>query len=242
MDIAFELKNVSYSYIKSQPALIDVSFNVLKGESLIILGANGSGKSTLLKLMDGLIKPDRGEISAFGKSILNLKDDQEYQFRRKVGYLFQDSDVQLFNACVFDEVAFAPLQMGLNPDRVKSMVEKTLESFGIAKLKDRPPHRLSGGEKKKVALASIMVINPDVLLLDEPTNGLDPRSRKWLYKMLSDLKNEGKTLVISTHDLDLARSISDRIVVMNESHSIESLGKSNEILDNSILLENVNLI
>ncbi len=87
-----------------------------------------------------------------------------------------------------------------------------------------------------------MVINPDVLLLDEPTNGLDPRSRKWLYKMLSDLKNEGKTLVISTHDLDLARSISDRIVVMNESHSIESLGKSNEILDNSILLENVNLI
>ncbi|MDI3312324.1 MAG: ABC transporter ATP-binding protein [Thermoanaerobacterium sp.] len=242
MDIVFELRNVSYSYIKSQPALVDANFSVYRGESLIILGANGSGKSTLLKLMDGLIKPDSGDILAFGKSILNMKSDHEYQFRRKVGYLFQDSDVQLFNTCVFDEIAFAPLQMGLNPDKVKSMVEKTLESFGIAKLQDRPPHRLSGGEKKKVALASIMVINPDVLLLDEPTNGLDPRSRKWLYKMLSNLKNEGKTLVISTHDLDLARSIADRIVVMNESHSIEAVGKSNEILDNSILLENVNLI
>ncbi|MDE4542756.1 ABC transporter ATP-binding protein [Thermoanaerobacterium sp. R66] len=242
MDIVFELKSVSYSYIKPQPALIDVNFSVLNGESLIILGANGSGKSTLLKLMDGLIKPDKGDILAFGKSILDLKGDQEYHFRRKVGYLFQDSDVQLFNTCVFDEVAFAPLQMGLNPDKVKSMVENTLESFGIAKLKDRPPYRLSGGEKKKVALASIMVINPDVLLLDEPTNGLDPRSRKWLYKMLSDLKNERKTLVISTHDLDLARIIADRVVVMNESHSIEAVGKANEILDDSTLLENVNLI
>ncbi|OXT09241.1 nickel ABC transporter ATP-binding protein [Thermoanaerobacterium thermosaccharolyticum] len=242
MDIIFELKNVSYSYIKSIPALIDVSFNVNKGEKLIILGANGSGKSTLLKLMDGLIKPDKGDILAFGKSILNMKNDEEYEFRRKVGYLFQDSDVQLFNTSVFDEVAFAPLQIGLEIKDVKSMVDKTLESFGLEKLRDRPPHRLSGGEKKKVALASIMVINPEVLLLDEPTNGLDPRSRKWLINMLINLGNRGKTLIISTHDLDLAKSLADRIVIMNESHTIETIGKPHEILDNSKLLESVNLI
>jgi ABC transporter. len=242
LDIIFELKNVSYSYIKSIPALIDVSFNVYKGEKLIILGANGSGKSTLLKLMDSLIKPDSGDVLAFNKSILNMKSDEEYEFRRKVSYLFQDSDVQLFNTCVFDEVAFAPLQMGLNPEEVKSMVDKTLESFGLSKLQDRPPHRLSGGEKKKVALASIMVINPEVLLLDEPTNGLDPRSRKWLINMLSNLSNKGKTLVISTHDLDLARSLADRIVIMNESHTIETVGTPDKILDNVKLLESVNLI
>jgi len=242
LDIIFELKNVSYSYIKSIPALIDVSFNVYKGETLIILGANGSGKSTLLKLMDSLIKPSSGHILAFGRSILNMKNDEEYEFRRKVGYLFQDSDVQLFNTSVFDEVAFAPLQMGLEIKDVKSMVDKTLESFGLEKLRDRPPHRLSGGEKKKVALASIMVINPEVLLLDEPTNGLDPRSRKWLINMLSKLGNKGKTLIISTHDLDLAKSLADRIVIMNESHTIETIGKPHEILDNSKLLESVNLI
>ncbi|WKV10152.1 ABC transporter ATP-binding protein [Thermoanaerobacterium sp. CMT5567-10] len=242
MDIIFELKNVSYSYIKSIPALIDISFNVNKGEKLIILGANGSGKSTLLKLMDGLMKPDSGHIQAFGRSILNMKNDEEYEFRRKVGYLFQDSDVQLFNTSVFDEVAFAPLQMGLEIKDVKSMVDKTLESFGLEKLRDRPPHRLSGGEKKKVALASIMVTNPDVLLLDEPTNGLDPRSRKWLINELSNLSNKGKTLVISTHDLDLARSLADRIVIINESHTIETVGTPDKILDNVKLLESVNLI
>lgn len=242
MDIIFELKNVSYSYIKSIPALVDVNFDVNKGEKLIILGANGSGKSTLLKLMDCLIKPNEGDVLAFGKSILNMKSHEEYEFRKKVGYLFQDSDVQLFNTNVFDEVAFAPLQMGLEPADVKSMVDKTLESFGLSKLSDRPPHRLSGGEKKKVTLASIMIINPEVLLLDEPTNGLDPRSRKWLINKLNYLNNDGKTLVISTHDLDLARSLADRIVIMNESHTIETIGKPNEILDNSKLLEDVNLI
>ncbi|TZE81873.1 energy-coupling factor ABC transporter ATP-binding protein [Calorimonas adulescens] len=242
MDIIFELKNVSYSYIKSIPALVDVNFTVNKGEKLIILGANGSGKSTLLKLMDGLIKPNNGDILAFGKSILNMKSDEEYEFRKKVGYLFQDSDVQLFNTNVFDEVAFAPLQMGLKPSAVKSMVKDTLDSFGLTKLRDRSPHRLSGGEKKKVALASIMIINPDVLLLDEPTNGLDPRSRKWLMDKLKDLNESGKTLVISTHDLDLTRKLADRIIIMNESHTVETIGNPSEILDDNDLLESVNLI
>lgn len=242
MDIVFELKNIYYSYIKSIPALVDINFAVNKGEKLIILGANGSGKSTLLKLMDNLISPDSGEILAFGKSILDMKNYNEYEFRRRVGFVFQDSDVQLFNTNVFDEVAFAPLQMGLKPNDVQKLVNDTLNSFGLTKLKDRPPHRLSGGEKKKVALASVIVMNPDVLLLDEPTNGLDPRSRKWLLNKLIELNMSSTTLVIATHDLDLARSLADRVIIMNESHSIEAIGNPLEILDNLDLLSKVNLI
>lgn len=242
MDIVFELKNIYYSYIKSIPALVDINFAVNKGEKLIILGANGSGKSTLLKLMDNLISPDSGEILAFGKSILDMKNYNEYEFRRRVGFVFQDSDVQLFNTNVFDEVAFAPLQMGLKPNDVQKLVNDTLNSFGLTKLKDRPPHRLSGGEKKKVALASVIVMNPDVLLLDEPTNGLDPRSRKWLLNKLIELNMSSTTLVIATHDLDLAKSLADRVIIMNESHSIEAIGNPLEILDNLDLLSKVNLI
>lgn len=242
MDIVFELKNIYYSYIKSIPALVDINFAVNKGEKLIILGANGSGKSTLLKLMDNLISPDSGEILAFGKSILDMKNYNEYEFRRRVGFVFQDSDVQLFNTNVFDEVAFAPLQMGLKPNDVQKLVNDTLNSFGLTKLKDRPPHRLSGGEKKKVALASVIVMNPDVLLLDEPTNGLDPRSRKWLLNKLIELNMSSTTLVIATHDLDLARSLADRVIIMNESHSIEAIGNPLKILDNLDLLSKVNLI
>ncbi|EIV99370.1 energy-coupling factor ABC transporter ATP-binding protein [Thermoanaerobacter siderophilus] len=242
MNIVFELKNVYYSYNKSVPALIDISFEVKKEEKLILLGANGSGKSTLLKLMDKLISPDSGEIWAFGKLLGDKKTFDEYEFRKKVGFVFQDSDVQLFNTTVFDEVAFVPLQMGLKGNEVQKIVEETLISFGIEKLKDRPPHRLSGGEKKKVALASVMVINPEVLLLDEPTNGLDPRSKKWLLGKLQELNKKGTTIVIATHDLDMAAILSDRIIVLNEDHRIEAIGKPEEILNNEELLLKTNLI
>ncbi|AIS51402.1 cobalt/nickel transport system ATP-binding protein [Thermoanaerobacter kivui] len=242
MSTVFELKNVYYSYNKSIPALIDISFEVKKEEKLILLGANGSGKSTLLKLMDNLIYPGKGEIWAFGKLLGDKKTFDEYEFRKKVGFVFQDSDVQLFNTTVFDEVAFAPLQMSLKKDEVQKIVEETLISFGLEKLKDRPPHRLSGGEKKKVALASVMVINPEVLLLDEPTNGLDPRSKKWLLEKLQELNKKGTTIVIATHDLDMAATLSDRIIVLNEDHRIEAIGKPEEILNNEELLLKTNLI
>lgn len=242
LSTVFELKNVYYSYNKSVPALIDISFEVKKEEKLILLGANGSGKSTLLKLMDNLIYPDKGEIWAFGKLLGDKKTFDEYEFRKKVGFVFQDSDVQLFNTTVFDEVAFAPLQMSLKGNEVQKIVEESLISFGLEKLKDRPPHRLSGGEKKKVALASVMVINPEVLLLDEPTNGLDPRSKKWLLGKLQELNKKGTTIVIATHDLDMAATLSDRIIVLNEDHRIEAIGKPEEILNNEELLLKTNLI
>jgi cobalt/nickel transport system ATP-binding protein len=242
LDTVFELKNVSYFYTKTVPALIDISFDVKLKEKLFILGANGSGKSTLLKLMDGLIYPHEGQIRFLGKVIGDKRTFDEYEFRRRVGFVFQDSDVQLFNTTVFDEIAFAPLQMGMKKEEVEKLVNEILTSFGIEKLKDRPPHRLSGGEKKKVALASVMAIEPKILLLDEPTNGLDPRSKKWFLSKLEELNQKGTTLVVATHDLDMAKNFSDRIIILNEDHKIEAIGSPEEILNDEKLLLKANLI
>lgn len=237
----FELENVFYSYMKSQSALIDINFSVDKGEKITIMGANGCGKSTLLKILDYLIKPDSGKIYAFDKPLNNLKANDEYKFRRKVGFVFQDPDVQLFNTSVFDEIAFALLQMGYNNEEVIKRTNDVINLFGIDKIKDKPPHRLSGGEKKKVALASIMILNPEVLILDEPTNSLDPRSKKWLINTLINLNKSGTTLIIATHDIDVSRILSDKIIIMNENHQIETIG-NNDVLENKKLLESANLI
>jgi cobalt/nickel transport system ATP-binding protein len=216
-DIIYSLDQVSYKYLKSVPALSKINLSITKGEKLIVLGANGCGKSTLLKLLNGLIFPSDGVIQAFGQvlSERNLNVNP-YEFRKKVGFVFQDSDTQLFCSSVFDEIAFAPLQMGLGPDDLIKRIYAALKDFDIEELKERPPYRLSGGEKKKVALAAVTVYNPDVLLLDEPTNSLDPRTKKWFLSRLDELNRNGTTIVVATHDLEMARNLADRVIVMNE--------------------------
>jgi cobalt/nickel transport system ATP-binding protein len=157
-EIVFEIINTSFAYEGTQAALDNINLTVREGESLVILGANGCGKSTLLKLLDGLYFPERGSISAFGKPLTEdaLRDDEyNFAFRRRVGLVFQDSDVQLFSPSVLEEVAFAPLQLGLSRKEVNHRVDSALEVLRIGKLRDRAPHNLSGGEKRRVALASI---------------------------------------------------------------------------------------
>lgn len=220
----------------------DINLTIKNGERTIILGANGCGKSTLLKTVDNLLIPNSGEVRAFGKILNKQKPSEEYEFRQKVGFVFQNPDVQLFNTNVFNEVAFAPLQMGMKSNDVIKLVEDTLKSFGLYELRERPPYRLSEGEKKKVALASVMAINPEILLLDEPTNGLDPRSKKWLIKKLMKLNAKGTTILAATHDLEAARALSSKIVVMNEDHQVEAEGETEEILNNEKLLLKANLI
>jgi cobalt/nickel transport system ATP-binding protein len=243
LDQAFNVSNLYYSYIKPFPVLVNINLAIAKGEKFILLGANGSGKSTLLKLLDGLIFPDSGEIVAFGSPLTekSLKHNP-YSFHQKVGFVFQDSDAQLFCSTVYDEVSFAPLQMGWEPERVRKVMEQTLHEFGLWDLKDRPPYRLSGGEKKKVALASVMIIHPEVLLLDEPTNGLDPRTKKWFLRKLMEFNEKGMTIVIATHDLELGRLLADRALVMNEEHGVEKTGANSEIFENEDLLRRVNLV
>jgi cobalt/nickel transport system ATP-binding protein len=243
--MVFELNKVCYSYPEGTPALDGVSLAVSPGESVVILGANASGKSTLLHLMDGLILPASGEVLAFGerldgKRIESLSFARE--FRRKVGLLFQDSEAQLFCPTVKDEIAFGPLQLGLDQEEVRSRVEEMLVLAGLTGLADRPPYLLSGGEKKKVALASLLAIDPEVLLLDEPTGDLDPRSQTWLVELLEQLRRTGKTLVTATHDLSIVEELADRALVLGEDHRLWAEGAPDVVLSDLELLLRVNLI
>lgn len=245
IDRIFEISNLSYSFPGKHPAVCDISFSVDRGESLVILGANGSGKSSLMNLLNGLIFPEQGAIIFMGRKITEdeLKDEKLNSFfRQKVGFVFQNSDVQLFSSTVWDEIAFGPLHLDLDRDEVKTRVEDVSALLGVKKLWDRPPYQLSGGEKKKVAIASTIAINPEVLLLDEPTNGLDPRSQAELMGFLQELNRIGKTIIISTHDLKTAELVSDRAIVLNESHKIEGEGPTPDILKNTPLLLKANLI
>lgn len=243
-ELAFELRGVSYAYNGSQTALDHVSLTIQAGESLVILGANGCGKSTLLKLIDGLYFPNQGSITAFGAPLTEAalqSDEYNFAFRRRVGLVFQDSDVQLFSPSVLDELAFAPLQLGLPRAELDRRVESALAALRIEKLRDRAPHQLSGGEKRRVALASLLTLQPDVWLMDEPTAGLDPRSQSWLVEFVIQQRDQGKTMVTATHDLGIAEDIADRIYVLSEEHQVAAVGKSAEILADHDLLHRCNL-
>jgi len=241
----FEIKNVSYAYANGIHAIDAVSFDVKQGERVAILGANGSGKSTLLKLMAALYFPTSGEITAFGRKLTahTLSDPQfRKTFRQKIGFVFQDSDVQLFCPTVWEEVAFGPLQLDLPHEEVVQRTIDSLALLGVEDLKDRFPYQLSGGEKKRVAIAATLAINPEILLLDEPTNGLDPRTQKVLVELLWELSKAGKTIILCTNDLSILEDVSDRVLVMSEDHRLLAEGKPHDILADTDLLLKANLI
>lgn len=248
MDTIFELRGVSYAYAGKYEALRDISINIKSGEQIAIMGANGSGKSTLLSILNALIYPTKGEYYAFGNPVeadvfdsLGENEACRY-FRKKVGFVFQNSDIQLFSSTVYDEIAFGPLQLDLPKEEVKQRVEDIISLMGISHLRDRSPHTLSGGEKKKVCIASVLSVNPDVLLLDEPTAGLDPRSQLWLVEFLQELGMAGKTIITATHDIDIIEEISTRAVVFGEDHRILIDDDSKKIMKDLDLLLKANLI
>jgi cobalt/nickel transport system ATP-binding protein len=248
MESIFDLQNVSYTYLEKFEAIKDVNLKMSAGEQIVVMGANGSGKSTLLSILAALIFPTAGEFHAFGNPVteeaFNSLEGNEFgrYFRKKVGVLFQNPDVQLFCSTVYDEIAFGPLQLGMPHTEVKRRTEDIMSLMGIDSLRDRAPHTLSGGEKKKVCIASILSINPDVLLLDEPTAGLDPRSQLWLIEFLQDLAKAGKTVVTATHDLDLIEKISTRAIVFGEDHTIKADADSSAVMKDLKLLTSANLI
>jgi cobalt/nickel transport system ATP-binding protein len=243
MSPLFELRDVSFDY-EGIGALRELSLDIAKGERLVLLGANGSGKSTLLRLLDGLCFPSSGSIRLDGQALTQERlqdDDFALPFRRKVGLVFQNPDVQLFNPTVFDEVAFAPLQLQWPKEQLLTRVNETIEWMGIAHLRDRPPYRLSGGEKKRVALASVVVLNPDVLLLDEPTVTLDPRSQSQVIDLIQEWKGSEKTVITATHQLEIVEDIADRIVVL-EAGQMQANGTVADILYDHELLLRANLV
>jgi cobalt/nickel transport system ATP-binding protein len=223
----------------------DVTFAVAPGERVALLGANGTGKSTLLHLVNGLFFASGGRVSALGQELSEAAVDHPPfgpAFRREMGFLFQNSDAQLFCATVEEELAFAPLQSGLARDDIERRVKETLDLLDIAHLRDREPQRLSAGEKKAVALASLLVIGPRILLLDEPTAGLDPRSQSMLVDILEQLHSSGVTLLTATHDLVLCEHVADRAVVLGEDHRVAADRPVEQVLGDLPLLQSVNLV
>ena len=242
----FELDKVSFSYPDGVPALRDVTLRVDAGERLALLGANGSGKSSLLKVLAGLATPGGGEVRAFGAPLTAslLRDETRAQtFRRRVGVVFQSADVQLFNPTVRDEVAFGPLHLGLERAEVERRIAQTCYGSSASRpWRSGLPYRLSGGEKKKVALAAVLASDPEVLLFDEPTAGLDPRTQDWLVEFLHRLHAAGKTLVLATHQLHELPRLADRALVLAEDHTIAAEAPVAELLADRELLLRVNLI
>lgn len=238
----FEVSDVTYRY-NDLTALDNLSLTIKRRQRVAILGANGSGKSTFLRLLDALYFPERGTISAFGENLTEeaFEDDEfAFRFRRRVAFVFQNPDVQLFNPTVFDEIAFAPLQLRRAKDEIRKKVAEILDTMEIAHLKDRSPHRLSGGEKKRVALASVLILDPEVLLLDEPTAALDPKSQGRIVDFLVNWSG-AKTVVTATHDLDIVEDIADYCFVFQNGRVVGE-GTPRQILADERLLESTNLI
>lgn len=222
-EVLFKVNDVSFSY-PNRPLVLDkISFNIESGESAAILGANASGKSTLLHILDGLYFPSSGSVSFSDNDITEISVETppfSSEFRQTIGFLFQNSDAQLFCQSVEEELEFGPLQLRLSIDEVKSRVEDVFSWLEIEHLRKRSPQTLSGGEKKKVALASLLTMAPKVLLLDEPTSGLDPRTQHWLVELLQDLHQNGITLLTASHDLSFVSEIANRALVLSEDRSI----------------------
>ena len=241
----FECRDIHYSYQGKFPALCGIDMTITEGERIALVGANGSGKSTFLCLLDALLFPDRGAITFMGRELTEatFRDDEfSLGFRRKVGLVFQNPDIQLFCPTVREDIVFGPLQLGIDEKTAKDRLEYFADTLKITNLLDRSPHQLSVGEKRKVAFATILAINPDVLLLDEPTAGLDPRTATQLIEMLIQFSRAGKTVITATHDLHIIEDISDKVYVFGQDRTLADDGSPAKILGNTALLQANNLI
>ncbi|MBO4382815.1 MAG: ABC transporter ATP-binding protein [Clostridia bacterium] len=227
----FELSNVCFAY-EGHIALRYITLDIAPGETVVFQGPNGCGKSTLMKLLNGLVFPEEGTYRFDGDEISEktLKDTTfSKRFHQRVGFIFQNADVQLFCANVEEEISFGPRQMGLSEEEIRQRTDDVIALLDIEKLRERAPYHLSGGEKRKVAIACILSMNPEALVLDEPLAGLDRKTQEWLVGFLLQMKAAGKTLVISTHNDELAHTLADRIVTIDEDHTVVKI-ETNERL------------
>jgi cobalt/nickel transport system ATP-binding protein len=245
MNNIVSIENISYSYYDRIPAVSDISLAIKEGERFAIIGANGTGKSTLLQIMCGLVHQTEGNVFFRGKEVSEqtLKNRSFLKFfRERVGYVFQDSDIQLFCPTVLEELLYGPLQIEIKESEAMDRAEEVLQMLEIEDLRDRPSYMLSGGEKKRVAIGSVLTINPEVILFDEPTNGLDPRTQCFLVELMLALSEAGKTIVIATHDLSLVSELETKVALLSEEHRVVKIGGSDDILKDEDLLLRANLI
>lgn len=227
--MSIEIEGLDYRYPDGTPALSGVDLQVREGERLGIIGANGAGKSTLLLHLNGLLR-GQGTLRVFG---MEIRKDTLPRIRERVGLVFQNPDDQLFCPTVFEDIAFGPRNMGLPQEQVRRRVADALHAVGLDGLEEKNAFRLSIGQKKRAALATVLSMDAELLVLDEPSSNLDPRARRELIALLGAL---GRTQIIATHDLGLVREVCTRVVLLHQG-SIVACGSPGEILDDSPLLE-----
>ncbi len=214
--LALRVHDLNYTYPDGTVALEHVSFEIEKGESVALVGPNGAGKSTLLLHLNGILHSirSRGAVEILGEPVDPKK---VHEMPKKIGIVFQDPDDMLFMPLLFDDVAFGPINLGVAKDEVKRRVKDSLLRVGLAGYEERVSHHLSGGEKKRAAIATVLSMDPEIIAMDEPTANLDPKSRAELIEILKSLKNEGKTLIIITHDVNAIPELADRVIVLRKT-------------------------
>lgn len=239
-----KLENISFTY-KNKLVLDNVNVHIKEGESVAIIGPNGSGKSTFLKLLNTIIFPSQGKYIFDETEITEnrLKDNKYLKlFHKRLGFVFQNSDAQLFCSTVFEEVAFGLMQMELPEDEINKRTLDCLKILNIDKLKEEHPYNLSGGEKKRVAIASVLAMNPEVITLDEPMNGIDPKGKRFLRELLIALNKNGKTIICATHDFEYIEGIFKRAIVFSDEHKIIRDDKYENVIKDETFLRKYNII
>lgn len=229
-----EFEDVRFRYPDGTEALKGVSFRITHGESVGLIGANGAGKSTLLMQMNGYMLPSAGTVT-IGDLQLTRRTRQE--IRKKVGVVFQNPDDQLFMPTVCDDVAFGPLNLGMSPEKVQDRVVTALRTVGCLDVREKPPHHLSGGQKRAVSIATVIAMDPDILVMDEPSSNLDPKSRRYLIRLLEGFEH---TKIVAAHDLDFILDVCRRCLVIHDGRIVAD-GPAGEILTDRSLLEGNNL-
>ena len=234
-----EVRNIKYSYNKDYQALKGVSLKVEKGQMVALLGKNGAGKSTLFLHLNGIYEPDEGQVFIEGEE---LKYDKKslLKFRQKVGIVFQNPDDQIFAPTVEEDVAFGPLNLKLPMEEVQRRVTEALARVGMSGYEKTAPHHLSGGQKKRVAIAGILAMKPKIMVLDEPTAGLDPQGVTALSKLLRELNDEGITVIISTHEVNLVPTYAEKVFVLVDGQLVAE-GTPKDIFAQPEILEQANL-
>jgi cobalt/nickel transport system ATP-binding protein len=237
--IILETRNLKYTYPDGTVACQGLNIEIKKGKKVAFVGQNGSGKSTLFLLMNGTFKPYEGEVRFHG-SQLKYDSKSLREIRKSIGIVFQNSDDQIFSPTVYQDIAFGPANLGYSKERVDVCVQHSLEQVGLSHLQDKPPHHLSGGQKKRVALAGIMAMEPEIIILDEPLSNLDPIGADEIMDLLNEFNQFGTTLIISTHDVDLAYRWSDYVYIMSNSKLIGQ-GTPTEVFKEQDLLKKIGL-
>lgn len=238
-NIQLSTENLSFTYPDGTQALKNINIEIEKGEKVAIIGPNGAGKSTLFSHFNGLTEPTSGCVKIEDKPI-SFEKDELLKVRQKVGIVFQDPNDQLFAPTVKEDIAFGPMNLGLSYDEVEKRVEDALKMVGMENYEDNTPHHLSGGQQKRIAIAGIIAMKPELMILDEPTAGLDPDGVEKVLNIMNQLNEEGMTLIISSHDIDMISKYADKIFVLYNGEIIES-GNKNKIFSDMELLKKAHL-